>query len=172
MHSSRMRTGRTMTVRGDVCSRGLSAPGGGGVLGGVLGGSAPGGGVGLVLGEGWVCSGGVSAPGGCLLRGEARGMCLGGVCSWGVVSAPYGGGVCSLRWGGCVLLGGCAPRGCLLPGGVQYDLSHHAFDVTCMLPPRQLRLNTSAAAYILLAHCMLGYHHPPPPVNGMNDRRV
>ena len=30
-----------------------------------------------------------------------------------------------------------------------------------MLPPHQLRLNTSAAAYILLAHCMLGYTPPP-----------
>ena len=57
-------------------------------------------------------------------------------------------------------------------GGVPCDLSHHAFDVTCILPPHQLRLNTSAAAYILLAHCMLGYHTPHPPVNRMNDRHL
>ena len=43
-----------------------------------------------------------------------------------------GGGVCS--WG----------------VGVPCDLSHHAFDVTCMLPPHQLRPTNSAAAYILL----------------------
>ena len=103
----------------------------------------------LLLGGGWVWSLG----GCCLLPG-------GCVCSWGVC-AP--GGV--LWGGGCLLPGGCAPgRGgcllCLLRGGVPCDLSHHAFDVTCMLPPHQLRLNTSAAAYILLAHCMLGY--PPP----------
>ena len=63
MHSSRMRTGRLLTVcrsllPGGVCFRGS------------------------------VCSGGVSAPGGCLLLG---GGCLlpGGVCS-GVVSALGG----------------------------------------------------------------------------------
>ena len=67
--------------------------------------------------------------------------------------------------GGC-LPGGCLPRGGVCQGGVcqwsvPCDLSHHAFDVTCMLPPHQLRLNTSAAAYILLTHCMLGYTPPP-----------
>ena len=34
--------------------------------------------------------------------------------------------------------------------GVPCDLCHHAFDVTCMLPPHQLRPTNSAAAYILL----------------------
>ena len=62
-------------------------------------------------------------------------------------------------------LGGVCPgevsarRG--VPSGVSCDLSHHAFDVTCMLPPHQLRFNTSAAAYIVLTHCMLRY--PPTP---------
>ena len=79
--------------------------------------------------------------------------------------------------GGCLPRGGCLPgggacpggvparRGGCLPGGgggVPCDLSHDAFDVTCMLPPHQLRPNTSAAAYIVLAHCMLGYTTPPP----------
>ena len=35
-------------------------------------------------------------------------------------------------------------------GGLPCDLSHHAFDVTCMLPPHQLRPTNSAAAYIVL----------------------
>ena len=74
---------------------------------------------------------------------------------------PGRGGVCQ---GGC-LPGGCLPEGVstrgVCQGGVPCDLSHNAFDVTCMLPPHQLRPNTSAAAYIVLAHCMLGYTPPP-----------
>ena len=35
-------------------------------------------------------------------------------------------------------------------GDVPCDLSHHAFDVTCMLPPHQLRHINSAPVYILL----------------------
>ena len=91
MHSSRMRTARTLTVRGGACQ-----------------------------------------GGGCL---------------------PGGVGACQ---GGC-LPGGCLPGGVPARGGVPCDLSHDAFDVTCMLPPHQLSPNTSAAAYIVLAHCMLGY---------------
>ena len=83
-----------------------------------------------VCSQGGVCSRGVSALGGSALGVSA----LGGVCSQGV-SAP----------------GGCLLQGCLLPqGGVPCDLSHHAFDVTCMLPAHQLRPTNSAAAYILL----------------------
>ena len=92
MHSSRMRTGRSLTVcrsllpGGGVCFPGGLLPGGGCLL---LGG---------------VCSQGMSA--------------LGGVCSggwgcllWGVSAL---GGVCS---GGCLLPGGSAPGGgCLLRG--------------------------------------------------------
>ena len=44
--------------------------------------------------------------------------------------------------------GGCAWQGEW--GGVPYDLSHHAFDVTRMLSLYQLRGSTNAAAYILL----------------------
>ena len=110
MHSSRMRTARTLTVHGGCLPRGCLLGGGGGCL-----------------------------PEGCLPRG---------VSAWGVFAQ---GGIC---------LGvGC------LPGGVPCDLSHDAFDVTCMLPPHQLRPNTSAAAYIVLAHCMMGY--TPPPVDRM-----
>ena len=36
--------------------------------------------------------------------------------------------------------------------GVSCHLSHHAFDVTCMLSLHQLRLLTSAAAYIMFGH--------------------
>ena len=76
--------------------------------------------------------------------------------------------------GGCLprgvvsALGGVSPGGCLPRGVVSCDLSHHAFDVSCMVPPHQLRLNISAAAYIVLTHCMLGY----PSVNRMTDRQV
>ena len=73
-------------------------------------------------------------------------VCVGGVLSpRGVYLLPGGRGVSA--WGG-----GCLPRGVVSAGGgcVSCDLSHHAFDVTCMLPPHQLRLTSSAAAYILL----------------------
>ena len=43
---------------------------------------------------------------------------------------------------------GCLLRGVPV-GGVSCDLSHHTFDVTCMLPPHQLSVSTSAAAYIV-----------------------
>ena len=57
-----------------------------------------------------------------------------------------GGGVCPRGWG-------CQPSGvCALGGeGVPCDISHHAFDVTCMLSLLQLRLRSNAAAYIMLA---------------------
>ena len=57
-------------------------------------------------------------------EGCVYGVCLGGVCLGGVQ------GVCS--------------------GGVPCHLSHHAFDVTCMLSLHQLRGSNNAAAYILL----------------------
>ena len=88
MHSSRMRTGRSLTVcrsllpgGGGSVPRGCLLPGGVSALGGLL----PAG----------VCSGGcllrgVSGPRGCLLRGT---VCSGGVCSGRGVSA----------------LGGCIP---------------------------------------------------------------
>ena len=106
MHSSRMRTGRSLTVccsllPGGVCllrgggvpgprgGGGCLVPGGRGVpgLGGLVWGvSAPRGSV-CVSGLGGVCSRGVPGP---------RGVCLaqGGVCSQGVVCS-WGGGVCS-----------------------------------------------------------------------------
>ena len=34
--------------------------------------------------------------------------------------------------------------------GVPCDISHHAFDVTCMLSLLQLRLKSNAAAYIVV----------------------
>ena len=69
---------------------------------------------------------------------------------------------------GCLLPGGLLPGGLLpgagwllLGGGVPCDISHHAFDVTCMLPPHQLRHINSAPAYILLpghVTCKACYH--------------
>ena len=62
-------------------------------------------------------------------------------------------------------------RGVSARGVCPCDLSHHAFDVTCVLPPHPLSVNTSAAAYIVRPRCMLGYHtFSPPPVNRMTDR--
>ena len=65
-----------------------------------------------------------------------------------------------VSWGGClpkggvcpgdVYLGGCLPKGCVYLEGVPCDLSHQAFDVTCMLSLLQLRLKSNAAAYIVL----------------------
>ena len=46
-------------------------------------------------------------------------------------------------------------RGGDIKGVCPCDLSHDAFDVTCMLSLHHLRLS-SAAAYILLDQCMLG----------------
>ena len=66
--------------------------------------------------------------------------------------------------GGAVCLMGVSAGGAV----VSYDLSHHAFDVTCMLSQHQLNVNTSAAAYIVWPWCMMGYN--PPPVNRMTDR--
>ena len=105
MHSSRMRTGRSLTVccrllpRGrGVCSQVVSAPGGCLLWGGVSRGvSAPGGRGCLLWGlsaPGWGVSalGGVcSWMGGCLLPGAAPwGLCSRGVSAWG--------GVCSEAW--------------------------------------------------------------------------
>ena len=71
---------------------------------------------------------------------------------------------------GVSLPGALIARGVSLPGGVPCDLSHHAFDVTCMLPPHQLRPTNCAAAYIVWPGCMLGYHPPPsPPVDRITD---
>ena len=62
----------------------------------------------------------------------------------------------------CFCRGGSPSR-----GSVPCDLSRHAFDVTCMLSPHQLRLTNSAAAYIVVVQGMMGY--PPPPVNRITD---
>ena len=95
MHSSRMRTGRSLTVCRSLLPGGSAA--GGSALGGCL--------LQGCLLQGGVCPGGcllwgVCSGGGCLLQGvSALGVsALGGVCS---------GGVCS---GGCLLQGGSAPR--------------------------------------------------------------
>ena len=127
MHSSRIRTGCSLTVCQSLLPSGC-------LLWGV---SALGG---CLL---W----GVSAPGGCLPQGC---LLLGGVCSWGVsaprgVSVPggvysrgcllWGGGVCSRGVGVFLLPGGVcswgvsAPGGvcsgvCLLPRGVWYPNMH------------------------------------------------
>ena len=119
-----------------------------------------------------------------LYRGGVRG-CRGGV--HGCLEGMHGcrGGMCGCRgghawlpggmrgcWGGaCVAAGGCAwlPGGmcgcrgaCVAAGGVPCDLSHHAFDVTCMLSPYQLRASSYAPAYILVGHVT---RTPPSPVD-------
>ena len=102
MHSSRMRTGRTLTVcRGDVCFGGVPAPGGCVYLC-----------KGCVCFWGWGCLllglGVVSASGGCLLLGVSASGGWGVVSAsggWGVVSASGGvasGSVCFWSWGVCM----------------------------------------------------------------------
>ena len=92
MHSSRMRTGRSLTVCWSLL------PGGGVCLGGVCSGGC------LLWGVGGVCSQGVSALGGvCLLGGlSALGGCLllGGLLPGGCL-LPSSRGV-SARGGGCI----------------------------------------------------------------------
>ena len=65
-------------------------------------------------------------------------------------------GVCMAAGGACMVAGGHAwlqrggqPQGGVWLQGVSCDLSHHAFDVTCMLPPHQLSVSTCAAPYIV-----------------------
>ena len=82
---------------------------------------------------------------------------------WGGGSSIPGGGGFSIP-GGSSIGGGFLHRG----GGIPCDLSHNAFDVTCMLPPHQLRHINCAAAYIVWPRCMLGYI-PPPPVDRITD---
>ena len=59
--------------------------------------------------------------------------------------------------------------------GVSCDLSHHAFDVTYMPSLHQLKLITSAAAYIVFGQVTCDAcwdtHITPPPF-GQNDRHV
>ena len=63
----------------------------------------------------------------------------------------------------------CSGGGCL-PRGVPCDLSHHAFDVSCMLSCHQLRLITSAAAYIVFGHVTCGVCWDTPPLDRMTDK--
>ena len=113
----------------------------------------------------------------------------GGCTCWGVYlpkGVYLGGGVPAQRGvyllevylGGGTCLGVYLLEGCTCPGGVPRgvpcDLSHHTFDVTCMLSCHQLRLITSAAAYIVFGHVTCGAcwdtaHPPPPPVDRMTD---
>ena len=108
MHSSRMRTGRSLTV---CCSL---LPGGGGgvclVWGEVV--SAWSGGV-LPAWGGPPCSGGSPCSWGGCLPGPGGSACSGGGSAW-----SQGGGVHPAR-GVCLFGGGLPARGvCLVPGGV------------------------------------------------------
>ena len=121
-------------------------------------------------GHAWLLGGHAWLPVGVV----ARGVCM--VASghvWllgGLAWLPGWGGVHGC-WGACVVVGECLVAGGMhgCPGGVPCDLSHHAFDVKCMLPPHQLRPTNSAAAYIVLVGhvtCKASWDtHPPPPVN-------
>ena len=130
--------------RGGSPSRGVLYPGGlhprG--AGGSLSGGSP--------SQGGLHPRGVSIPGGSPSQGGG-GFSIQGVLHPRRVSIP----------GGSPSQGGFS-----IPGGVPCDLSHHAFDVTCMLPPHQLRHTNSAPAYILLpghVTCKACWDtHPPP----------
>ena len=76
-----------------------------------------------------------------------------GRCAWQGAGMPRRGHA----WQGGAWQGGMYGRGDAWP----CDLSHHAFDVTCMLPPHQLRPTNSAAPYIVLVGHVT--HTPPPP---------
>ena len=89
-------------------------------------------------------SGGGAVQGSCCCPGGRVCYPWVGVCSLGC--CQEGTGMLSRCVCVCVLSGGCSPGGVLLP----CDLSHHAFDVTCLLPLHQLRMNTSEAAFIVL----------------------
>ena len=53
---------------------------------------------------------------------------------------------------GCVSVGVCPGGVCWegVQGCVPCDLSHNAFDVTCMVSLHQLRLISNAAGYVVL----------------------
>ena len=118
--------------------------------------------------------GGGSPSGGSPSQGVLHlgGSPLGGSPSrgWGVLH-PGGGGFSipgGSPSGGFSIWGGSPSQ-----GGVPCDLSHHAFDVTCMLPPHQLRHINSAPAYILLpghVTCKACWETHTPRVNRMTDR--
>ena len=65
-----------------------------------------------------------------------------------------------------------ASQGGICPGCVPCDLSHHAFDVTCLLPLLRLRLKSNAAHYIVVVMSpskgMLGH----PPLDRILDTRL
>ena len=121
MHSSRMRTARSVTM-GGLHAGGVLHAGGFSIEGGFS-----------MQGGGFSIQGGFSMQGG----------------------SPSRGGF-SIQ-GGVLHPGGVSPS-----RGVPCDLSHHAFDVTCMLSPHQLRPTNSAAAYIVVVQGMMGY--PPTPL--------
>ena len=87
--------------------------------------------------QGGMCGRGVHGRGACMVGGmHGRGACVVGGHAW------QGG----MRGRGACVAGGHVWRG----GAWPCDLSHHAFDVTCMLSPHQLRPTNSAAPYIVL----------------------
>ena len=104
MHSSRMRTGRSLTI----CWSLLGGVGGRGVCSQGVTWSRVGG-VSTSWGGAW--SGGCLLPGG-LLPGLGGCLLQGGVCSWG--GGAWSGGS---PLGGCLFPGGCLVRGDLLQGG-------------------------------------------------------
>ena len=112
-------------------------------------------------GHAWLL-GGCMVAGGCVVaRGHA--WLLGGMrgCR----------GACMVAGGACVVAGGHAwlpeggVHGCQ-GGSVSCDLSHHAFDVACILSPHQLRASSYAPAYILVGHVTCT---PPSPLCGQTD---
>ena len=143
-------------------SGGVLHPGGFSIRGG-----SPSGGGGFSI-RGGSPSGGVLHPGGFSIRGVLH---LGGFSIQGGFSIPGGFSIWGgLHPGGFSIQGGFSIRGGFsIWGGVPCDLSHHAFDVTCMLPPHQLRHTNFAPAYILPGHvtCNASWDtHPPPFLQG------
>ena len=139
-----------------VCVGGGRSVPGRGVPGGVC--------WGCVLGG--VCQRGVCAREVCVLGVFARGLCVLGCVPGGVPGGVYQGvsarDVCQ----------GVSAQG-VVPGGVYhvtYPIMHLILPVCCLHTNwESTPVNTSPAAYILLAHFMLGYTPPP---NRVTDRQV
>ena len=119
-------------------------------------------------GHAWLPGGACVVVGGhAWLRGVY--VVVGGVCGCqGACMVAGGWGACVVAGGHAWLPGGCGCRGHAWLGGmhgcqwgVPCDLSHHAFDVTCMLSPHQLRASSYAPAYILVGHVTRMTPSPP-----------
>ena len=107
--------------------------------------------------------GGVLHPGRGVLHPGGCSPSRGGSPSGGLSITGVGGALHHRGGGGSPSRGVLHPGGLSIWGGVPCDISHHAFNVTCMLPPHQL-CTCLYTAWSCDLQCILGYP-PPPPVD-------